>query len=83
MFPLYDQLAELFDEVVASSIETADLSALFRARAVWRTFASSINHVLLAKTPLEVFETYHKSAKPAFGRNERGPYISSMPMQRP
>jgi hypothetical protein len=72
MFPLTELLGELFDEVIASILETADLPDLFRARAVCRAFASPINHHLLAKIPLEVFETYHESAKPAFRDNERG-----------
>jgi hypothetical protein len=74
MFPLAELPGELFNEVIAFFLETANLPDLFRARAVCRAFAAPINHHLLSNIPLKVFETYHESARPTFQDNERGTY---------
>jgi hypothetical protein len=45
---------EVFDRVLAAFVQTADVPEIFRARAVCRTFAGTINNHLLSDSAIKV-----------------------------
>lgn len=65
---------EIFEEVIIALSKVTNLPDMFRARAFCRTFASFVNHRLIAETPLEAFKPYRSHVRAILCR-DRGPYM--------